>query len=103
MHAHSALITAILERFGADPRCRLWKSPTGVASQGERTIRFGLPGSADITGILRGGRRVEIEAKTGAGRQSEQQKRFQAMVEQFGGCYVLARCVGDVEKALGGG
>lgn len=94
----------ILRRFGADPRLRLWRQNTGVARYaapgGPRTVRFGLPGAADLSGILRDGRRIEIEVKAPTGRQTEEQQRFGAMIERMGGIYVLARSVEDVEARL---
>ena len=93
----------ILRRFGTSPRLRLWRANSGVARIGTRVVRFGVPGQADLTGILAGGRRLEIEVKSPTGRQSADQKNYQAMITQMGGLYVLARCVGDVEAALEGG
>lgn len=86
---------------------RLWRANVGVAriggprSAGGRIVRFGLPGQADLTGILPGGVRLEIEAKGAAGRQTEEQHAFQRMIERFGGVYVLARSVEDVWQAIG--
>lgn len=53
-------------------------------------IRFGLPGMADIGGIIEG-RAIEIECKTEIGRQTKEQKNWQEAVERAGGLYVLAR------------
>lgn len=91
-----------LLRFGADPRLRLWRQNTGVGltMDAERVIRFGLNGSGDLSGILMGGTRIEIEDKTKTGRQSKDQKSFQAMIERFGGLYVLARDEDDIERAI---
>jgi hypothetical protein len=63
-------------------------------------VRFGVPGQADISGILVGGRRLEIEVKGPTGRMSDQQRKFRAMIECFGGLYILARSVDDVTQAL---
>lgn len=52
-------------------------------------IFYGFKGSADITGIMGDGRRVEIEIKTGKARQSEVQKKFQKMITERGGIYLL--------------
>lgn len=101
MALEAELVHAILARFGADPRLRIWRANTGVAFDAKgRAVRFGVPGAADISGILRGGRRIEIEAKSPTGRQSPQQRVWQAMIEAHGGLYVLARSVEDVEKAV---
>lgn len=98
---------AILREFGTRADCRLWRANVGVAriggarSAGGRVVRFGLPGQADLTGILFGGVRLEIEVKGAGGRQTEEQRAFQRMIERFGGVYVLARSVQDVWQAIG--
>jgi len=90
----------ILHAFGTRPDLRVWRANVGVARIGRRVVRFGVPGQADITGILPNGRRLEIEVKAPTGRQSEDQANFQRMIERFGGLYVLARSVEDVQKAI---
>ncbi len=91
----------ILRTFGADPRMRLWRANAGVARMGRRVVRFGVPGQADLTGILPGGIRLEVEVKAADGRQTEEQRNYQRMIERFGGVYVLARSVEDVQNAIG--
>ena len=39
-----------------------------AARMGRRLVRFGVPGQADLTGILPGGKRLEIETKSDTGR-----------------------------------
>ena len=90
----------ILRAFGTKRWMRLWRANTGVAQIGSRVVRFGVPGQADLTGILPGGVRLEVEVKSDRGRQTEDQRNFQRMIERFGGVYVLARSVDDVERAL---
>jgi hypothetical protein len=116
---HSALVAAILAACGARPDCRLWANNTGVARglTGDGIVRFGLKGSADIVGIGRTdlefaphlvdlisdqyiGVFLGIEVKTGSAIQSRQQRAFQAMIEKFGGYYLVARSVQDAEKWL---
>lgn len=81
---------------------KFWRQNTGAAVtvyKGKRSFtRFGLPGSADISG-LRDGRRIEIEVKAPKGRQTIYQEQFQKMIEENGGLYVLARSLEDVQKA----
>jgi hypothetical protein len=96
----SHLVQAILAAWGAHPGLRIWRQNTGGAMLKGRFVRFGVPGAADISGILAGGRRLEIECKAECGRQSEEQLRYQLMIEHFGGVYVLARSVEDVDLAL---
>ena len=97
------LQNAILREFGTRSDVRLWRANIGAARIGRRFIRFGVPGQADLTGILPGGRRLEIEVKSVTGHQTPDQRSFQTMIERFGGLYVLARSVEDVRRAIGGG
>ena len=90
----------ILRRFGTRPGLRLWRANTGVARLGNRIVRFGVPGQAELTGILSDGRRLEVEVKSPTGKQTDDQRNYQTMIERFGGVYVLARCVDDVERAI---
>lgn len=76
-----------------------WRVNVGRAvNQSGAVVRFGLPGQADIAGVLRG-RHIEVEVKTPTGRQSDAQRRWQTAVERAGGRYVLAR---SVDEALAG-
>lgn len=98
------VVAAILHRIGERyPQARCWRNNTGALRDPTgRLIRFGLPGSADILGLIGPeGRFLAIECKTQRGRQTEQQRKFQAMVERHGGLYVLARKAEDVDNALG--
>lgn len=81
-------------------KVRLWKCATGTAKIGNRYISFGLKGAADLTGILCDGTRLEIEVKSGAATQSEEQKNFQKMIEKYGGIYILARSEDDAVNQL---
>lgn len=92
----------ILLEFGCKPYLRIWRHNVGVAVAEDRMVRFGQKGHADISGIIYpNGRRLEIEVKKPkGGRQKESQKKFQAMIEKFGGVYILARSVQDVYDGL---
>lgn len=100
--SESALVQSILRELGNDPRWRIWRQNTGAAiTHTGALVRFGVPGQADIMGLmLPHGRLVAIEAKSPNGRQSDRQRKFQAMIERFGGIYILARTVDDVRDAL---
>jgi len=95
-----AIQNDVLRAFGTKRWMRLWRANTGVARIGNRVVRFGVPGQADLTGILPGGRRLEVEVKSPEGIQTDDQRNFQRMIERFGGVYVLARSVEDVQCAL---
>lgn len=113
-------ILAIAARFSG---VRLWRQNTGVGYglsvvkravalrswdllKRARPITFGVPGQADVSGILPEGRRLEIELKSQRDVQREAQKRFQHMIESSGGVYILARSADDacdaVEQAIRG-
>lgn len=99
----SHLIHAILAAWGAHPRARLWRQNTGKGYPpgSNRLVTFGVPGTPDICGIIAPqGRWLGIECKSAKGRQREDQETFQRVIERFGGLYVLARSVDDVDRAL---
>ena len=79
---------------------RFWRQNTGVATFGNRRVRFGLVGQADISGILPDGRRLEIEVKSEKGKQTREQAWFQAVINKHGGLYILARSVEEVKNGL---
>ena len=91
----------IIREFGTKSWLRIWRANVGVARINRRVVRFGIPGQADLTGILYDGRRVEIEIKSATGRQTQDQKNFQAIIEKFNGIYILARSINDVYEQLG--
>lgn len=88
---------AILAALAGRRDLRIWRNNSGVAvnQATNQGVRFGVKGQADLSGLLQGGRRLEIEVKSATGRQTPEQKDFQAMIERFGGVYILARTVED--------
>jgi hypothetical protein len=98
---------AIMRTFGSHPDIRLWRQNTGVGFFPDgrtgkmRKVRFGQPGQADLIGLVRpSGRWLEIEVKSETGRQTDDQKTRQRIVERMGGIYILARSVEDVWAGL---
>lgn len=87
----------VLAHLGAlAPRAFFWRANTGGAQTSRGYIKFGLPGQADILGLAGpNGRLIAIELKTETGRQSKEQKAFQAQIETAGGLYILARSLGE--------
>lgn len=57
------------------------------------------PGLSDMVAV-KDGFVLFIEAKAGNGRQSDNQVRFQNLIESHGGNYVLAYGYEDVEKCI---
>jgi len=101
---HTELCNAILATYSKGD-VRLWLNPVGFAySKDGRPIgRMGKKGQADCSGILNlGGMgvRLEIEAKVGKDKQREAQQIFENVVSKFGGIYILARGLEDVESAI---
>ena len=94
------LTAAILAALGSRPDCRVWRQNTGVAAYGHRAVRFGVPGQADISGILAGGRRLELEVKRPGERTTPEQDRWGAMIVKFGGVYAVVRSVEEAVVAV---
>jgi len=95
----------IVRAFATREDMRLWRANSGVAKYVdnygvERVVQFGIPGQADLSGILTGGTRLEIEVKRPGEQQTPQQLAFQKMIERFGGVYILAHSVAEVEERL---
>lgn len=66
-----------------------------------RYMRFGIKGAADITGMLRGGRRLEVECKADRGAVRDDQDVFLQAVSGGGGLGVVVRSVDELVEALG--
>lgn len=103
----------ILFALGSLPELRLWRQNAGllqVTSAREcphcrwviprRAVRGAPDGAADLSGICHGGRRLEIEVKTSVGKQRDSQKRWEEMIRQRGGVYLLARSTDDALNQL---
>lgn len=73
-----------------------WRSNVGR----KKNMHFGKKGSADITGITKKGRRLEIEVKSPTGKQSEEQIEFERMIRQNKGIFILAKSIEDVIKVI---
>lgn len=96
-----ALVKAILDKYANHPRMRCWRVNTGAARIGDRFIRFGIKGQADIQGVLApSGRAVFIECKTRTGRLRPEQIAFGRMVAEMGALFIVARSLEDVDREL---
>jgi hypothetical protein len=98
----SAIVRDVLRVLGARPDMRVWRQNTGFgrALSNGAVIKFGIIGGGDLSGLLKDGRRIEIEVKTLHGRQSLQQRQFQKMIETFNGVYIVARSAEDAVEQL---
>ncbi len=75
-------------------------SVRGILNRKQQTIKFGMKGQADITGVLIVdglGFRLEIECKSETGRQRKEQADFEKMVMLAGCIYIIVR---DAEQAM---
>lgn len=93
----SQLQDQIRVALGMDPDVVLFRNNIGHATMrhGARvTFGVGGPGGADLIGMFRG-RFVAVEIKTATGRQSPEQRKFEALVKARGGVYVILRSVED--------
>lgn len=86
-------------------RIHAWRNNSGCTSiEGangrNRFVRYGLPGSADILGIMPDGRFLAVECKSDKGRLSELQQNFLDMIRGNGGVAFVARSVDDVEREI---
>lgn len=83
-----------------------WRNNTGVArpqrKDGSRGfVRFGKKGSADILGVLPGGRMLAVECKVGRNTTTPDQDEFLASVSSAGGLAVVVRdTVDELDEAI---
>lgn len=98
---HSDLVNKILLALSASGRCTAWKNATGAAKIKNQYIKFGLPGSSDIIGILEPtGQFICAEVKTGHAKQTQAQINFQNMILRRGGRYKVCRSVDDALELI---
>jgi hypothetical protein len=90
------LVLAHLQRLGI----WAWRMNTGGARTKTGFVRFGIPGQADVTGILPDGRRLEIELKSDEGRLSPAQIAFGNRIRANGGIYIAARTLEEVLRVV---
>lgn len=102
----------VARAWGAHPRLRIARTNTGVGwyahgkparktDPGAYPVKFGVPGTGDLVGLIAPeGRLLMIELKSATGRQRDAQIVMQRVIEQFGGVYILARSLNDVDEAL---
>lgn len=70
---------------------KLWRQQAGKIFTGLYAIILAPAGSADLTGILPNGQRIEVECKKRySGVQSDDQKAWQKYIEENNGIYILA-------------
>lgn len=96
---HTQTVAAVLELLAYHPAVAFaWKANAGAMTVGHRTVRFGFAGQPDIVGMLKGGRFLAIEIKTGKGQLTKDQRSFLTKVRIAGG--VAGVCHSVDEAAL---
>ena len=90
----------ILDELGKRPDVYVWRQNTGVAKAHGHRVRFGHVGSGDISGLVKGGRRLEIEVKTPTGIVSDAQLKFGQRVNELGGIWFVARSFDEAMRKL---
>lgn len=74
-----------------------WRNNSGVARDGGRFIRYGVPGMPDYTVVLGTGETVWVEVKRPVGGQvSLDQTAWMLKAQQHGQRYVLCKDVQDL-------
>jgi hypothetical protein len=108
--SESAILKQILDYLAAK-HILAFRMNIGQANMGDRFVRFGVRGMADILAFVHRGldengkwcsyiRPLWIECKTAKGAQSQFQRSFQLQVEVEGHKYIVARSIEDVEAVL---
>jgi hypothetical protein len=108
--AETIIMNRILLAVGSRLDCWVWRNNVGAFEDPKhpgRWIRFGVPGSADILGMLiPSGRMLGIEVKTPTGQLDEKQLRWRTKFIRSGGLYILARseeqCVRELNAGVEG-
>lgn len=97
------ILAACLQLLAVHPKVA-WaarQNTGGMALEG-RFVKFGMTGAADITGMLRGGRRLEVECKREGKRPTADQNAYLLMVNKDGGWAVWVDSVDRLAMLLNG-
>jgi hypothetical protein len=80
-----------------------WRNNSGAMRSSHkgksRFMRFGAKGSPDIFAVI-GGQIFGIEVKRPGGKQSEDQRIFEAFLTRAGGRYLVVNSLEGLEEAL---
>lgn len=86
---------AIMEALGTSQGVKVFRLNVGFARSSKgHAVRFGVPGMADLL-VLAGPRYAWLEVKTPRGRQTPEQRNFQAAIDSIGGVYAVVRSVDE--------
>ena len=97
----AAALIEVLKALRAHPAVS-WceRQNSGAAKVGNRFIRFGWTGCADVLGQMTDGRFLAVEVKSSTGRLRPEQTLFLERVNQTGGLGFVARDCLDVLRKL---
>jgi hypothetical protein len=73
------------------PDLRLFRRQVMRVQLEDRTIPIGIRGQADLWGLWRGGRHIELELKTATGRLTTHQVAWQAFCRSWGVPHLVLR------------
>lgn len=90
--------------IGTDPMTDglVWRNNVGAMREKSRFVRFGLPGSPDLMGILRGGYLFGLECKTDTGKPSKYQLWYKDYFQAFGMRYSIIRSYEEAVAVIQG-
>ncbi len=96
-----AALVEVLKALRASPTVA-WveRQNSGAAKVGNRFIRFGWTGCADVLGQMTDGRFLAVEVKGPTGRLRPEQTLFLQQVNKAGGLGFMARDLRDVHREL---
>lgn len=110
MNPETIIQNEILRAIGSRADLYIARRNVGLARDPNtgRVVRFGVPGEADLQGVLTvacrcgalHGVALALEVKTPTGRQSPVQRRWEQAWTRRGGVYHVVRSVEDAEQAL---
>lgn len=89
--SETKIVQQILSALKQIPGVIAWRNNTGFRGG----VSFGIKGSADIIGVLPGGRALFIEVKTNSGKLHAHQERWLSSVERCGAAVLVARSAKD--------
>lgn len=96
------IVATILAGLSSLPEVAWCARMNTGAAQGDRFVRFGFVGLADIIGQMVDGRMLAIECKRPGERATEPQQLFLHWVHQAGGLAGVARSWEEVQAILSG-
>ena len=78
-----------------------FRNNSGAVKMGKSFVRFGMPGSSDILGILPNGQFLAVECKKeNGGILSDKQVEFLNRIKENGGVAVVVHSVSELEKII---